>query len=122
MPLQQPCYPPPGAIQPYQPYAPPGPLLPDYVPNHMGLAIASLVLGSVSLLLCCLPVGIVFGILSVVNASQVNNKLGMGDGYGAMQASKNARLFGWVGIVSGGGILLLGIGWIIFNILIAFTP
>ncbi len=68
-----------------------------------------------------MPVGIVFGILALVNASQVNNKLGMGDHHRATQASKNARLFGWIGTIISRAILLLGIGWIVFSLLLVFN-
>jgi hypothetical protein len=109
-------------MQPYQPYPPPAPSLPGYLPTYTGLAIVSLILASASLLFCCMPVGIVFGILAMVNASQVNSRLGMGDHYGAAQASKNARLFGRIGITISGAVLLFGIAWIVINILLVFNP
>jgi hypothetical protein len=43
-------------------------------------------------LFCCLP----FGIVSIVYASQVNTKLGVGDIAGAQLASDNAKKWSWI--------------------------
>lgn len=54
-------------------------------PNYLVVAI-------LTTLFCCLP----FGVISIVFAAQVNSKWLMGDHRGAMQASKNAKLWAWV--------------------------
>jgi hypothetical protein len=100
---QAPAYPPPprqqapGYQQQYQrPYQPPYqapqyyPATPPYgsiprVPSHMGWAIAVLIL-------CFWPTGIV----AVVYASQVGNKLSLGDFAGAQQSSHKAKVWCWV--------------------------
>lgn len=56
------------------------------VPNYLVQAI-------LVTLFCCLP----FGIASIIYASQVNTKLAIGDIPGAMAASKQAKLFAWIG-------------------------
>jgi hypothetical protein len=62
------------------------------VPNNMGLAIAGLIAG-----LCCSGIfGLITGILAVVNASSVKNKLAVGDVAGAQDAAKKARTFALV--------------------------
>lgn len=48
-------------------------------------------------LCCCLPAGIV----SIVYAAQVNSKLAAGDFAGAQAASRNAKLWSWVGFGCG---------------------
>ena len=55
-------------------------------------------------LCCCLPGGIV----AIVYAAQVNSKLAGGDISGAMDASRNAKMWCW--IAAGAG-LLLGIAY-----------
>jgi len=56
------------------------------VPSHLALAI-------IVTLCCCVPLGIV----SIVYAAQVKAKLGAGDYYGALDCSKKAALWGWIG-------------------------
>ena len=51
-----------------------------------------LVWGILTTILCCLP----FGIVSIVYAASVNTKWMAGDVQGAMNASKNAKLWAWV--------------------------
>jgi hypothetical protein len=92
MPPAPPAY---GAAQPYA--ATPG----ATVPNNMGLAIAALVAG-----LCCSGIfGLVTGILAVVQASSVKNKVAQGDIAGATEAARKARLFSFISF----GLAALGI-------------
>lgn len=65
---------------------PPGTGTPAGVPNYLVLAIISL--------FCCLPLGIV----AVIFAAQVNNKVAAGDTAGALDASKKAKLFSYIAI------------------------
>ena len=55
-------------------------------------------------LCCCLP----FGIVAIVYAAQVNSKVAGGDIAGAMQSSKNAKMWSWI---SAGAGLLIGIAY-----------
>ena len=71
--------------------------------NHLALAI-------ITTILCCLPAGIV----SIVYATQVNSKYNIGDYEGAERASKNAKTWWIVAIVSSAVILLLYFGFIVF--------
>jgi hypothetical protein len=48
-------------------------------------------------LCCCMP----FGIVAIVFATQVSSKLQAGDIQGALQASKNAKTWAWVGFGAG---------------------
>jgi t-SNARE complex subunit (syntaxin) len=73
------------------------------VPNYLVQAILTTVF-------CCLPLGIV----SIVYAAQVNGKVAAGDRAGALESSRNARLWAWISF----GVGLLGIvGWVIFVVL-----
>ncbi len=64
------------------------------IPSYMGWAIATLIL-------CFWPTGIV----AVVYASQVNNKLAYGDYAGAKESSRKAKMWSWISF----GIALAGI-------------
>lgn len=77
-----PAYPPPGVPR-------------TTVPNYLVQAI-------LVTLCCCLPLGIV----SIIFASQVNTKLAVGDVAGAMESSRQAKLFAWIGF----GIGAAGVG------------
>lgn len=65
-----------------QPQAPP--------PNYLVFAILVTIF-------CCQ----ILGIVSIVFAAQVNSKWNSGDFEGALNASKNAKLWAWVGLASG---------------------
>jgi hypothetical protein len=85
---------------------PPASGAPANVPNYLVQSIISL--------FCCLPLGIV----AVIFAAQVNNKVAAGDTAGAMDASKKAKMFSYISIGLGlAGILcyvlfimIMGIG------------
>ncbi|HJQ40102.1 MAG TPA: CD225/dispanin family protein, partial [Thermoanaerobaculia bacterium] len=74
--------PPPGSSFGAQP--------PMQIPNYLWQAI-------VVTLCCCLPLGIV----GIIFAAQVNDKLRAGDVAGAMAASKNAKTWTLVGFICG---------------------
>jgi hypothetical protein len=102
---QQPYGPPPYPQQQYQPpyqqpqYQPPYGNMPR-VPSYMAWAI-------VTLILCFWPTGIV----AVVYASQVGNKLAFGDYAGAVHSSKRAKLWSWISFG-------IAIGWIVILIIV----
>ncbi len=68
------------------------------IPSHLGWAIATLIL-------CFWPTGIV----AVVYASQVSNKLAVGDFAGAKESSRKAKIWCWVtfGIAVGLFVLII---------------
>lgn len=63
-------------------------------PNYLVFAILTTIF-------CCQ----ILGIVSIVFAAQVNSKWNAGDFQGALNASKNAKLWAW--ITFGSGILIL---------------
>ncbi|MBW1296794.1 CD225/dispanin family protein [Aquimarina litoralis] len=65
--------------------------------NHLALAI-------ISTILCCM----ITGIVSIIYSTQVNTKYDAGDYEGAVAASKNAKLWGLIGI----GVSL--VGWVLY--------
>jgi Interferon-induced transmembrane protein len=73
------------------------------VPNHLVWAI-------ISTLCCCWPMGIV----AIVYAAQVDNKLATGDYQGAVSSSNNAKLWSWI---SFGGAALLLIAYLMLGML-----
>lgn len=77
------------------------------IPNYLVPAI-------LVTLFCCIP----FGIVSLINSSNVNTKLAQGDISGAINASKKAKL--WIFISLGAG-LLGGILYIMLNILVGLA-
>ncbi len=68
--------------------------------NHLAMAI-------ITTIICCLPAGIV----SIVYATQVNSKYNAGDYEGAQRASKNAKTWWIVSMVTA---LVILIGYIVF--------
>jgi hypothetical protein len=83
---------------------PPPPIdAPANIPNYLVPAI-------LATLFCCLPVGVV----SIVFATQVNNKVAAGDIQGAVAASKSAKLWLIVSVSLG---LLLWVVVILANVL-----
>ncbi len=110
----QPGYPPPGYPPPYaQPY-PPAYGVPPYqqpplyraipnIPSYMGWAIATLIL-------CFWPTGIV----AVVYASKVGNRLAVGDVLGAQEASRKAKMWCWITFG-------IGIAWVVIAVIAAIA-
>jgi len=72
-----------------------------------------LILAIVTTFFCCQ----ITGVVSIIYAARVNAKWDGGDYAGAEQDSKNAKLWGLIGLI-GGGILLL-IFFIVYGALIA---
>lgn len=73
------------------------------VSNYLVLSILAAI--------CCFPMGII----GIIFAAQVNGKVATGDMAGAMDASKKAKLFSYIGL--GLGILLWG-GYLLFAFVI----
>lgn len=65
----------------------PLPRFPETVPNYLVQAILVTVC-------CCVP----FGIPSIVYAAQVNGKLEAGDIAGAIECSRRAKMWSWIGL------------------------
>ena len=85
-----------------QPQAPP--------PNYLVFAILVTIF-------CCQ----ILGIVSIIFAAQVNSKWDSGDFEGALNASKNARLWAWIGFASAFAILLIFTLLSIFGVLAGLT-
>ncbi len=82
--------PPPG----YGPQAP--------VPNYLVPAI-------LTTLFCCLP----FGIVSIVYAAQVDNKVSSGDRAGALESSRKAKRWAWISFGTGLALIALFIAFFV---------
>jgi hypothetical protein len=78
----------------------PNPNAPVYVPNYLVQSILTTIF-------CCLP----FGIVAIIFAAQVNGKLAGGDYAGAVQSSKQAKMWCWISF---------GLGLAIWVIVILF--
>lgn len=65
-------------------------------PNYLVFAILVTIF-------CCQ----IFGIVSIVFAAQVNSKWNAGDYQGALNASKNAKLWAWIGVASALAIVII---------------
>ncbi len=84
------------APQPQAVSAAAGPAQISNVPNYLVQAILVTIF-------CCLP----FGIVAIVFAAQVNGKLQAGDINGAMESSRKAKMWSWIGFGSGIAVLLI---------------
>jgi hypothetical protein len=73
------------------------------VPNYLIPAIISA--------FCCMPLGVV----AIVFAAQVNNKVAAGDIAGAMDSSKKAKMFSFIALGLG---LLAGLIYVVWIVLI----
>ena len=73
---------------------PPSSGAPTSVPNYLVPSILSLI--------CCLPLGIV----AIIFAARVNGQVQTGDTAGALDSSRKAKMFSYIGII-------LGLIWII---------
>lgn len=80
-----------------QPQAPP--------PNYLVFAILVTIF-------CCQ----ILGIVSIVFAAQVNSKWNAGDFEGALRASKDAKLWAWIGIASAVAVVIIGFILMAFGI------
>jgi hypothetical protein len=63
---------------------------PVAIPNYLVQSV-------IVTLCCCLPLGVV----AIVNSAQVDSRIAAGDIAGAQRASKNAKMFGWLGVAGG---------------------
>jgi len=75
-------------------------------PNYLVFAILVTIF-------CCQ----ILGIVSIVFAAQVNSKWNAGDLEGARIASKNAKMWAWIGLASGFAIALIAILLSVFGVL-----
>jgi H+/Cl- antiporter ClcA len=84
---------------------PPGPpRLP--IPNYLLWAVLATI---ASLFFCCI-IGTIPGIVAIVFAAQVNRKRDEGNELGAMQSSRNAKLWCWITT----GLCIVGLLWTVY--------
>ena len=81
---------------------PPSPGAPASVPNYMVPSIISL--------FCCLPLGIV----AVIFAARVNGQVQAGDTAGALESSRKAKMFSYIGLIL--GLIWIAI-WVVMTVL-----
>ena len=79
-------------------------------PNYLVFAILTTIF-------CCQ----ILGIVSIVFAAQVNSKWAAGDFEGALNASKNAKLWAWVAFGCGIAIILTVTVLSIFGVLVGLS-
>lgn len=78
----------------------PSPQMGEPIPNYL---IQSIIVT----LCCCLP----FGIVALIFAAQVNSKLASGDLEGARHASKQAKMWCWIGVACWLVVMVIWIGF-----------
>ena len=81
---------------------PPSSGAPASVPNYLVPSIISLI--------CCLPLGIV----AVIFAARVNGQVQAGDTAGALESSRNAKMFSYIGLIL--GLIWIAI-WVLMTVL-----
>jgi hypothetical protein len=72
------------------------------VPDYLGHAVVTLFC-SLAFSIYCLP----FGIVAIVYAAQSNAKLAAGDYQGALELSRNAKIWCWVGFSITAGFIVV---------------
>lgn len=85
--------PPPSSAVPVPPGTPAPPQSLAQIPNYMTQSIILLI---VSILCCGNLLSMALAIVALVYSTQVNGKVAANDIAGAMDASKNAKLFNWI--------------------------
>ena len=92
------------------PVIPPG--APGTIAAPAGATVPNYLVQSILVTLCCcVPLGIV----AIVYSAQVNGKLAAGDIAGAQDASKKAKMWGWIAFGSG---LVAGLPWGALQVLV----
>ena len=81
---------------------PPSSGAPASVPNYLVPSIISL--------FCCLPLGIV----AVIFAARVNGQVQAGDTAGALESSRKAKMFSYIGLIL--GLIWIAI-WVVMTVL-----
>lgn len=84
----------------------------EFVPNHMGLSITSLVVAFVA---CCFTFFLIFppvvsftlSIIAVVYSGQVDKRTALGDNEGARKSAVTAQVLGWI-VITFNFLLLVG--------------
>ena len=97
-----PAYPPPAA-----PYVQAGYFPQQQAPRYQADVPTYLVQAILTTLFCCQP----FGIVAIVYAAQVSNKLTSGDYNGAVDSSEKAKMWSWIAF--GAGLLACGGGFLL---------
>lgn len=92
------------------PPIPPG--APGTIGAGAGVTIPNYLVQSILVTLCCC---VPFGIVAIVYSAQVNGKLATGDVAGAQEASKKAKMWGWIAFGSG---LVIGVIWGAIQVLV----
>jgi interferon-induced transmembrane protein len=84
----------------------PASAIPQVIPNHLTEAI-------LVTLCCCVPLGIP----AIVYAAQVSGKVAAGDIQGALESSRKAKMWSWIGLGAGVAVglvyLLLGFAGVV---------
>lgn len=81
-----------------QPWNPPPPPPGAPVNNHLPIAIIATI---VSVIFCCIP----HGVVSLIFSLQVNKKVEAGDMVGAINAARQAKMWGFISI----GVAVVGL-------------
>ena len=91
---------------------PPQPgMQPSYAPQSAQASVPNyLVQAILTTIFCCLP----FGIVSIVYAAQVNGKVAAGDRAGALESSRNAKMWAWISFGAG---LVVIVGYLLLVLL-----
>lgn len=91
--------------------------IPQRIPNYQWQSIAALVLSCLQMLLCCIPVGLIFAIIAMVYSNKVEPYFMQQNYLAAEDASRSAKIWMIVSFSVTGLFILGGIGMMVIAIL-----
>ena len=106
-----------GNVMMNQPPAVDPKFIPQRIPTYQWQSIVALVIGCLQLVMCCSPLGLIFGIIALVYSNKVDPYFMQQNYMAAQDASRNAKIWMIVSFSTTGLVILGFIGMMVIGIL-----